>query len=59
MYELEKIESVEKIACTEKKLKLYLNQGPRKTRVYILHFCLLYPELQTDGPNIYRIDAHI
>ncbi len=36
--------------CT-KRLELYFNQGPRKTRFYIFSaFCT---------QNIYRIDAHI
>ena len=44
--------------CTEKKSVIYLNQGPRKSRFHRSKFLPFLAYQQTDGQNIYRIDAH-
>ena len=42
--------------CAQKKLNS-ISTRDRETRIFF-HFCLLWPDRQTDGQNIYRIDAH-
>ena len=42
----------------KKESDLYLKQQTRISYFVFLHFCHLQPDRQTDGQNIFRIDAH-